>query len=65
MTADQLTAGLHLQGLVVGADFEPHIPVVRRVRRRCRCHRLIRVDVTWTTGGQCRYQPTDVVEVLP
>lgn len=65
MTADQLTAGLHLTGLVVGADFEPHIPVVRRVRRRCRCQRVYRVDVTWTTGRTCRYQPGDVVEVLP
>lgn len=67
MTADQLTAGMHLHGLVVrdvGGVYVEEVPVVYRARRRCRCGTVRRIDVTWSTGGSCRYQPGDRVDVL-
>ncbi len=40
------------------------LPTVRRVRRRCRCHRAYRIDVTYSDGRRCRYLPTDQIDVL-
>jgi hypothetical protein len=66
MTADNLTAGVHrawfLARNVKGAT--PDLPVVARVRRRCRCHQPYRIDVTWSDGRRVRYLPTDRLDVV-
>lgn len=40
------------------------LPTVRRVRRRCRCHRPYLIDVTYSDGRRCRYLPDDQIDVL-
>lgn len=65
--ACKLTPGVHLQGLVyheVGGEFVAEIPVVHRVRRRCRCNRPYRIDVTWQGGRVGRYLPDVDLPVL-
>lgn len=70
MIACRLTVGAAAWFLardVKGADM-PDLPVVSRVRRRCRCHRPYRFDVLWSDGRRVNYLPDDrldVVEVAP
>jgi hypothetical protein len=67
MTADMLTAGLHLRGTVyreVDGVLIEEIPVVHRARTRSRLQRPYRIDVTYESGHHGRYDPHTELAVL-
>ncbi len=66
MTADKLTAGIHLRGIVyreVDGILIEDIPVVHRARRRSRDHRAYSVHVTYDSGHHGQYDPTAELDV--
>ena len=64
--ADKLCAGVHRAWFLARDDrtSPTDLPVVTRIRRRCRCHRAYRIDATYSDGRICRYLPTDQIDVV-